>query len=52
MNSIATIVKDYIHLFDDVMEISASLEEDPHVYKIEVEISEKQQQFDQMKVIA
>ena len=50
MNNIETIVKDCSQIFEDVMEICASLHKDPHVKKIEIEIREKQPEFDKIKL--
>ena len=50
MNNIETTVKDCSQIFEDIMEICASLHKDPRVKKIEIEIREKQQEFDKIKI--
>lgn len=51
MENIDTTIKDYRQIFEDTMEIWASLQEDPHVQKIQAKIYDKQQQSDEIKVM-
>ena len=48
--NIESMFQECIQVFEDIMDVQASLQEDPDVQKIEVEICEKLEQMDHIKV--
>ena len=52
MATLDAIIKDYTKLFEKTMDIWTSLQEDPTLQKIGKDLREKQQQFDEIRLIA
>ena len=51
-DNIESTVQECDQVFEDIMDIQASLQEDPQVQKIEEAVCEKLEQMDHIKVIA